>query len=61
MRNRIILVLSLMAMVCIGLNAQNKVVRRGQVGDNLSSKVSVSEKKQSFSGHLQKRVDSIAQ
>ncbi len=49
MRNRIILVLSLMAMVCIGLNAQNKVVRRGQVGDNLSSKVSVSEKKQSFS------------
>lgn len=48
MRNRIILVLSLMAMVCIGLNAQNKVVRRRQVGDNLSSKVSVSEKK-SFS------------
>ncbi len=48
MRNRIILVLSLMAMVCIGLNAQNKVVRRGQVGDNLSSKVSVSGKKQRF-------------
>lgn len=45
MRNRIILVLSLMAMVCIGLNAQNKVVRRRQVGDNLSAKVSVSEKK----------------
>ena len=52
MRNRIILVLSLMAMVCIGLNAQNKVVRRRQVGDNLSSKVSVSEKKTLIPQHF---------